>query len=361
MIKIANHHIEKLLIAIGSQLVSEYKTPPAINTWCNIVKTLLPNTYCELPTTKGIGILGSNGLGKSLHAKICYTYIYPYFGGKVIYVYAKQINKDSYNKIIVDIGSVNDIYIDDLGYDERKKDYGNNVDFIADLIDEIAYRNETQTKHINLHFTSNLDTNGYGYLSGRYGARIADRLTAMSTMISIPYYESLRNETTTITPNAQKIRQALDDFALYAMGIDVKKQPLPHEEAILTHSIAYLRKVYHTIKSFDETQKQTILYPMYSGAMDYCDKIIAANKKNEYLYIKEHIEKIKLAKSCLAGVWQEKNPSVPTRSAEEVIKSMYKKAQEQRNKSTLLSKTLSRQYIERDEYNERKNKFLTDK
>lgn len=298
--------VAQLITNIGSLLVSQYTPPPNIRQWAEIALYLLPPqlSTSPYPQHKGIGILGNNGNGKSLHARILFGYIAAYYGKHFIMARAKGITEAGILAITTSLNAgVKDLYIDDMGYDDRRQSYGNKIDLIADLIEDIDVRNEKQAEKIRLHFTSNLDCAGYATMCDRYGKRIADRIQATTSVVEVPSFDSMRGETELLptTPEKeQQISSLLKEFTLNALGVDVSTTLLPHEQAKCEKNIASLRRTYQIIRDTEEASNLEAIYAHFQGAMAFIDQSLSqiaengitrlSGYKNKLLKAREHIK-----------------------------------------------------------------------
>lgn len=301
-----DNRVAQLITNIGSLLVSQYTPPPNIRQWAEIALYLLPPqlSTSPYPQHKGIGILGNNGNGKSLHARILFGYIAAYYGKHFIMARAKGITKVGILSITTLLNAgVKDLYIDDMGYDDRSQSYGNKIDLIADLIEDIDVRNEKQAEKIRLHFTSNLDCAGYATMCDRYGKRIADRIQATTSVVEVPSFDSMRGETELLptTPEKeQQINALLKAFTLNVLGVDVATTLLPHEQAKCEKNIASLRCTYQIIRDSEETSNLEAIYAHFQGAMAFIDQSLSQIAesgstrlnayKNKMLAAREHIK-----------------------------------------------------------------------
>lgn len=327
----SKNSIEKLITDIGGLLVSEYKTPPNISQWAGIAKYLLPEqlSTSPYPRHKGIGILGDNGNGKSLHARILFGCIAAYYGTHIIMLRAKGVTEVSIAGVIASLNAgIKDLYIDDMGYDDRKTSYGNKIDLVADLIEEIDVRNEKSEVKIRLHFTSNLECAGYANMCDRYGKRIADRIQATTSVIDVEPFPSLRGETELLPLTEEKqqaINTVLTTFTRTELGIDVANTLLPHEQEKCEKNIASLRSTYLIIRDSEEASNLEAIYAHFQGAMAFIDQSLSQIAESGSTRLNGYKNKLLAAREHIQFEYRKKMPTTiaePNKSVGNIVKAI---------------------------------------
>jgi len=329
-----DNRVAQLITDIGGLLVSEYKTPPNISQWAEIAKWLLPEqlSASPYPRHKGIGILGDNGNGKSLHARILFGCIAAYYGTHIIMLRAKGVTEVSIAGVTASLNAgIKDLYIDDMGYDDRKNNYGNKIDLIADLIEDVDVRNEKQAEKIRLHFTSNLDCAGYANMCDRYGKRIADRIQATTSVIDVEPFPSLRGETELLPITEEKqqaINAILTAFTRTALGVDVGTTLLPHEQEKCEKNIASLRRTYLIIRNSEEASNLEAIYAHFQGAMAFIDQSLSQIAENGSTRLNGYKNKLLSAREHIKHEYYKKAPEqTQNNSVGDIVKTITDKMQ----------------------------------
>lgn len=149
--------------------------------WTELIKYTFADKSCKYNLTRGIGIAGKTGSGKTLTMKIFDRFISI---DKIKYVRNNQICNFNFNTVsarnivsefakngheaIEKYAKYNILNIDDFGsINDDVKHYGTKADVIPNIIEE-RYSNGLIT-----HFTSNIDM---GAIKEKYGERVFSRL-----------------------------------------------------------------------------------------------------------------------------------------------------------------------------------------
>lgn len=133
----------------------------------------------KLNSTKGLLVLGEPGMGKTFALKTnrmvsAIDVSLDYQAEGIETVKAKINNMISYEGMKVTI--------DDLGSEERAKNFGNDLDPMAFVIQKIYAINQSAETPIRLYMTSNFLPKT---LSERYGPRVMDRLYEMVDIVNL--------------------------------------------------------------------------------------------------------------------------------------------------------------------------------
>lgn len=129
--------------------------------------------------SKGLLILGEPGMGKTFSIKtprmVSAIDISVDYQAEGIETVKAKIN----NMITYESGKVT---IDDLGNEERVKNFGNELDPIAFIIQKIYAINQIAEEPIKIFMTSNFLPKT---LSSKYGERVMDRLYEMVDIVNL--------------------------------------------------------------------------------------------------------------------------------------------------------------------------------
>tara|TARA_R110002124_G_scaffold174264_1_gene341886 strand:- start:2066 stop:2539 length:474 start_codon:yes stop_codon:yes gene_type:complete len=130
-------------------------------------------------STKGLLVLGEPGMGKTFALKTtrmvsAIDVALDYQAEGIETVKAKINNMISYEGMKVTI--------DDLGAEEQVKNYGNELDPIAFVIQKIYAINQSAESPIKLYMTSNFLPST---LLKKYGPRVMDRLNEMVSIVNL--------------------------------------------------------------------------------------------------------------------------------------------------------------------------------
>lgn len=316
---------KKLIADIARLFVPQYQVDNNISAWALISQHFIP--LCEeppqLPRTKGIGTYGPNGIGKSLHWQII-AEIANFFGNSFAIINAEKIPA---NFDFTKLSRLKKVYIDDLGYDEKRKDYGNTIDPIAGIINRLSQNMETETHPIaeryaetynfSLYYSTNLDTDGYPTAAERYGPRIADRLKALATQVQLRKTESYRGIThSPKTPDPKLITAILHKYCIDTHNINPETDLLPHEKTAIEDQIQKLRDMYRAINEDNQIQnKRATDYQIFHAAMTYCDAWTKAEMPSKFEATKRKFAQID---SSFKVLWNTKYNNAKPITAQQV-------------------------------------------
>ncbi|WBC28441.1 DnaC-like helicase loader [Rhodobacteraceae phage LS06-2018-MD05] len=186
-----NKHAAKYWKTIADQYIHDVKIEPTIKkAWNNIILWTFGNPNCEIDITKGLGLIGRTGSGKTMTFYILNDFIeidkIRYKKGEDLVnlkyriqsalVIASEYAREG-DIVIHKYSNFANLCIDDLGAENSLKSYfGNKVNVIQEIL-ENRYNNNLMT-----HFSSNLKMED---ISDRYGDRVFSRLHDTCNIIEI--------------------------------------------------------------------------------------------------------------------------------------------------------------------------------
>jgi DNA replication protein DnaC len=137
-------------------------------------------SYLNGTDGKSLLLTGTGGTGKTLFAKYIIPSLFLKNTNRVFKFYElSKITKESYNKII----STNYNILDDLGTESIINDYGNIIDVIPNIIDDVEQNNKLFILTTNLNDVD---------IKHRYGNRTLERLLINFKIVKIVNDKSMR-------------------------------------------------------------------------------------------------------------------------------------------------------------------------
>lgn len=246
--------------------------------------------------SKGIGLIGQNGTGKSLLFKIMGS-IAPFFGKDFLSTKANMMGLDVSKYMN---GAA--LFMDDVGQDAEVKSWGNLVDVVYSVFDYRATLFENGLPMM-LYFTSNLSVDGYETFAKRYDKRIFDRLTAMCELVTFGsnVSTSYRSVTRQVYPDKLKIERVIIKFVKDKMGMDFNKvvHPIVKKQ---TDMVLGLLRVYYARALKYKQDNDYLQYVSAFGSVDlylnqfriltYSSNAAKGAFEQEYLNVCKHIKEL---------------------------------------------------------------------